>query len=90
MVATGTSVRPRKSKSRQVHRVSHGKEEKQLKKTQEAELIKDALFRRPAPAIRRELIPLKHGDAEDVLVQVFDEELAAEVPFRVYRVILRP
>lgn len=43
-----------------------------------------------ALAIGRELIPLKHSDAQDVLVQVFDEELTAEVPFRVNRVILSP
>lgn len=41
-------------------------------------------------AIWRELIPLEHGDAQDVLIQVFDEELTAEVPFRVDRVILWP
>lgn len=62
MVATGTSVRPRKSENTQ----------------------RDAL------TVRRELIPLEHGDAQDVLVQVFDEELTAEVPFWVDGVILRP
>lgn len=55
-------------------------------------VITDALFFWCvcALAIGRELIPLEHCDAQDVLVQVFDEELTAEVPFWVNRVILRP
>lgn len=44
----------------------------------------------PALAIGRELVPLEDGDAQDILVQVFDEELTAEVPFRVDGVVLRP
>lgn len=38
------------------------------------------------PTIWRELVSLKNGKAEDVLVQVFDKEVAAEVPFGVERV----
>lgn len=37
---------------------------------------------RPTPTVRRELVFLKHSDAQDVLVEVFDEELAVEVPLR--------
>lgn len=66
MVATGTSVRPRKSERGEKRRV--------------------ALIRRklvaccPPLTVWRELVFLKHSDAQDVLVDVFDEELAAEVP----------
>lgn len=36
----------------------------------------------------RELVSFKNGEAEDVLVQVFDKEMTAEVPFGVERVRL--
>ncbi len=38
------------------------------------------------PTVGGELVPLKDGEAEDVLIQVFDEEVAVEVPFGVERV----
>lgn len=38
------------------------------------------------PTVGRELVPLKDGEAEDILMQVFDEEVAVEVPFGVERV----
>lgn len=36
--------------------------------------------------IRRELVLLEHSDAQDVLIEVFDEELAVEVPLWVQSV----
>ncbi len=39
--------------------------------------------------VRGELIPLKHSDTQHILLQVFDEELAVWVPFRVQRVLQR-
>ena len=35
----------------------------------------------------RELVPLKHGDAEDLLLQVFDEELAVGIPLGIQSVL---
>lgn len=37
----------------------------------------------------RELVPLKHGDAENLLLQVLDEELAVGIPLGVQRVLDR-
>lgn len=35
----------------------------------------------------RELVPLKHSDAEDLLLQVFDEELAVGIPLGIQSVL---
>lgn len=37
----------------------------------------------------RELVPLKHSDAQDLLLQVFDEELAVGVPLGIQSVLDR-
>ena len=42
------------------------------------------------PTVGGELVLLEHGDAQDVLVEVPDEELAVEVPLGVERVAERP
>lgn len=39
--------------------------------------------------IWRELVPLKHRDAEDLLLQVFDEELAVGIPLGIQSVLDR-
>lgn len=40
-----------------------------------------------ALTVWRELVPLKHSDAENLLFQVSDEELAVRIPLRVQRVL---
>ena len=40
--------------------------------------------------IRWKLVPFKNGDAEDVLVKVFNVKLTVEVPLGVQRVVERP
>lgn len=83
-------MRPRKSENTPTQRVSvkvYKRRDSAKKKITDVAfffLVWHAL------AVGRELIPLEHGDAQDVLVQVFDEELTAEVPFRVDRVVLSP
>lgn len=69
MVATGTSVRPRKSE-RGKKTCSTATEKAQRKMAPCC----------PTPTVWRELVFLKHSDAQNVLVEVFDEELAVEVP----------
>lgn len=39
--------------------------------------------------VRRELVPLEHGDAENLLLQVLDEELAVGIPLGIQRVLDR-
>lgn len=40
--------------------------------------------------IRRKLVSFKDGDAEDVLVNIFDVKLTVEVPLGVQSVVERP
>lgn len=40
-----------------------------------------------ALTVRRELVSLKHSDAEDVLLKVLDKKLTVGVPLRVQRVL---
>lgn len=40
--------------------------------------------------VRRELIPVKHGDTEDILIQILNEELAVKVPLGVQGVLHSP
>lgn len=37
--------------------------------------------------VRGELVPLKHGDTQDVLLQVLDEELTVGIPLGVESVL---
>ena len=41
------------------------------------------------PTVGGELVPFEDGDAEDVLVQIFDVELTREVPLRIQGVVQR-
>lgn len=69
MVATGTSVLPRKSeRGKKTCRIAMEKAQRKMA----------ACW--PTPTVWRELVFLKHSDAQNVLVEVFDEELAVEVP----------
>lgn len=43
-----------------------------------------------ALTVRRELIPVKHGDTEDILIQILNEELAVKVPLGVQGVLHGP